>query len=135
MILKGETFPYDVLVSLGTTGKQIIKFAGRKLEQPFTKEEAEKVSTLGEDYRAEGYTLRLQNRAILLWTASFPRTPAEFGYLAHEIFHVADLMLRRAGLTLSDDSDEVWAYQVDWLTKKIYDSFHLVNNAKKARKK
>lgn len=73
----------------------------------------------------KGRTMRLTNNAFILWTKHFPHTPEEFGYLAHEIFHVADLMLRRAGLSLSDDSDEAFAYQIDWITRRIFAAFKL----------
>ena len=48
--------------------------------------------------------------------------------LNHEIFHAVDWILRKAvGITLSDDSDEVYAYTIAWLQRKIYQKI-LINN-------
>lgn len=120
LLVKGQTFPYDVLVCLGATREQILEYFNKRFEDVIS--ETEKNQLIMSGY---GRTLHLENRAFILWTKDFPKTPEQFGYLAHEIFHVADLMLRSAGLSLSDDSDEAWAYQIDWLTKRIYTEFKL----------
>lgn len=132
LVIKGEVFPYDVLVCLGTTGQQILKYTERKFVECFTDEEKNAIKDIDSK---KGYTLRLQNNAILLWTRDFPHTPEQFGYLMHEIFHASDLTLRRAGCALSDDSDEVWAYQIEWLTERIFARFHLVNMRKRPSRK
>jgi hypothetical protein len=119
LLLHGQTFPYDVLVALGATRDELLSHFGAKYA-PLHEDEKEELQMIG-----KGRTVRLKSGAFVLWTKEFPNTPEHFGYLAHEIFHTADLMLRRAGATLSDDSDEVWAYQIDWLTKNIYSSFKL----------
>jgi hypothetical protein len=123
-LLKGSVFPYDVLICLGTTEQQIKEYATKRFENCFTDRELELLSELS---KKKGYTLRLENGAYLLWTALFPTTPEGFEHLAHETFHVADLMLRRAGLTLSDDSDEAFAYLIGWITKNIYTEFKLAS--------
>lgn len=71
-----------------------------------------------------GLTVRLENKAIVLWLIKYPTSSEGFAYLAHEIFHTADMMLRNAGMILSDESDEAWAYQIDWITKRIYKEFN-----------
>ena len=122
LLIKGETYPYDVLVSIGTTKEQILEYSKRKFIDCFTDEE---ITALTDLPSKKGYTLMLHNRALFLWLKHFPEKPEHYGFLAHEIFHAADLMLRRAGMSLSDDSDEAWAYQIDWLTKKIYQEFKI----------
>ena len=118
--IRGETFPYDVMVCLGTSREDILAYFKKHFINGLSAKDLEELQMTG-----HGRTLRLENNAFILWTKSFPRTPAEFGYLAHEIFHTADLILRFAGVSLSDDSDEVWAYQIDWLTHRIYSAFKL----------
>lgn len=129
LLIKGETLPYDVLVCLGMNAEQIFEFVDRKFENALTLKERENLKIKLSE-KSKGYVTRLENGAFLLWTEVLATTPAEFGYLAHEIFHVSDLMLRRAGLTLSDDSDEIWAYQIDWLTKRIYEEFEFAKKKK-----
>ncbi len=45
---------------------------------------------------------------------------SDYGVLSHEIFHVIDMNLRSKGITLSDDSDEVYAYHMGYFTREIY---------------
>lgn len=116
--LVGETYPYDIVVCLGTTREEILAHFKKKFIKGLTKDDEEKLEMTG-----HGLTLRLDNKAFILWLAKYPRTSEQFGYLAHEIFHVADIMLRSAGLTLSDDSDEAWAYHIHWITRNIYKAF------------
>ena len=118
--IKGETFPYDVLVCLGVKREEILAYFDKHFVDALSPKDLENLEMKG-----HGRVVRLDNNAFVLWTADFPKTPEQFGWLAHEIFHTADLMLRKAGATLSDDSDEVWAYQIDWLTKIIFKAFKL----------
>jgi len=49
--------------------------------------------------------------------------------LNHEIFHVADYMLRKnIWIILSDDSDESYAHTIAWIQKKMYDYIKLEPN-------
>ncbi len=47
-------------------------------------------------------------------------TAYDYSILQHEIFHVADLMLRKRGFVLSDDSEEAWAYLIQEITLNVY---------------
>lgn len=46
--------------------------------------------------------------------------PAYYALLSHEIFHVADLTLREKGFVLSDDSQEAWAYLIQFHSREIF---------------
>lgn len=133
LYIPGETFPYDVLVSLGATVEEFLSHCERNFEYALTKEES---SELEEQFRKEtwgGKTIQLSNNAYLLLLREYPTTVQQFGFLAHEIFHTADLMLRKAGASLSDDSDEIWAYHLEWLTRRIYTHFGFFQLPKKKR--
>lgn len=131
LLIKGQTFPYDVLVCLGTTKQEILDYTDKKFENCFTDEEKELLNIEGK----KGKVLRLKNRAFILWLPTYPILSDDFGHLAHEIFHTGDLILRAAGITLSDDSDEAFAYQIGWLTEKIYNSFNLCSSKQQQRQK
>ena len=120
LLINGETWPYDVVVGLGVDRDQFKDYLKRRFVNPLTKDDDEKLFCKG-----HGLTLRLENKSFVLWLKKFPNTPDGFGFLAHEIFHTADLMLRSAGMELSSDSDEAWAYQIGWLTNIIYRKFKL----------
>lgn len=60
--------------------------------------------------------------AIVLW---FPvwwsRTDAtHLSVLAHESFHAAEFVLRERGMTLTDASDEAYAYYIAWMFRECY---------------
>jgi hypothetical protein len=58
----------------------------------------------------------------LVW---FPPS-VELPTIAHELFHATAFALTRAGVGLSDDSEEAWAYYVAWLTKCVRERLGLV---------
>lgn len=62
----------------------------------------------------------LKGNQRVIRMANYPITVIDYGILQHEIFHAADLALRHMGITLSDDSDEAYAYLIEYLTTEIY---------------
>jgi hypothetical protein len=52
-------------------------------------------------------------------TAIWLPPTASAAVIAHEAFHAAAYMLHRAGLTLSDASEEAFAYLLEWLVRGI----------------
>lgn len=120
LIIEGDVWPYDVVVALGTTKEQFIEYTDRKFVTALSKEDKDKLK-----FDGQGMTVMLSNFATIMWLKDYPETPKGFGILAHEIFHVADVILWKAGLNLSQDSDESWAYLIDWLTRRIYEEYGL----------
>lgn len=50
----------------------------------------------------------------------YPLTdPYSLSCLAHEIFHATFRAMQYINTPLSDDTEEIYAYMVDWLTKEI----------------
>lgn len=43
----------------------------------------------------------------------------DYGTLTHELFHAVDMNLRSKGITLSDDSDETYAYHLGYFTREF----------------
>lgn len=48
-------------------------------------------------------------------------------YIAHEIFHCVSFLLDHIWIKLSFDSDEVYAYSIQCLTKQLYDKLNNEN--------
>jgi hypothetical protein len=55
----------------------------------------------------------------LIHMYKWENTARDYSVLIHEIFHGVDLALRSKGLSLSDDSDETWAYCIQHLTHGV----------------
>lgn len=57
---------------------------------------------------------------IIIHLHRSPNDSNMFGTLAHEIFHVVNNIADRAGLKLTDASDEAYAYLTGYITETIY---------------
>jgi hypothetical protein len=57
----------------------------------------------------------------IIWLPSFPKKPIEHAFVAHEIFHAVYDLLAKAGIRLSFDSDEAYAYLIGHITQKFYE--------------
>jgi len=108
-IVKLELFPYDIMVATECTVEQIkdriIKF-GIKL-----------------DAKREGYlrksglahTIQMPNRAVLIYFVNKPSP----GLVAHEVFHAVWMILATMGVEPSVESEEVYAYMIEYITNQI----------------
>lgn len=121
MHLIGDVWPYDIIIAFGVSEKEFIEYTDRGFEEALSKQDLDNLSFEGK----KGRTVQLSNHAVVLWLKEYPDSPERFGILAHEIFHVADIILNTAGLRLVAESDEAWAYFIDWITKSIYRYFEL----------
>jgi hypothetical protein len=75
----------------------------------------------------------------LTWSSShsvnvhmfFPQG-ASLGTTVHESFHAICVVLGKAGVVFSDESEEVWAYHLDELTQVAAEFIHLKEKPKKS---
>ncbi len=110
-ILDWQIFPFDVLVALGSNREEIlarIKKTGYKLDN----EELEKINMHG-----LGRAVMLRGGQSILWTKNYPK--AVDGNLAHEIVHIVHFVTERIGISLSNETDELFGYMTQYLTDKI----------------
>lgn len=84
----------------------------------FVKEEAKDVEKwFNTDYELSRWrTIVTSKWFVICWI----KDKKNYWHVAHEIFHCVDLMLRQNGITLSDDSDECYAYTIQYLTQQFY---------------
>ncbi len=57
---------------------------------------------------------------VLVWLA----VGSNVACIAHESFHAADMILRERGLTLTDSSDEAYAYLVGFFAREMDNVMH-----------
>jgi len=96
-----DVFKQDIIFTVGTTEKEIQKYLHID----------DSIGNVG-----QGRTVRFEQGHILLWVED----KKDRGVIAHEIFHVVHFMCDRIGIKLSMDSDEVFAYCIDYITTEIY---------------
>lgn len=70
-----------------------------------------------------GMYIRLKRNQPVIRLRDYPITVTDYGVLQHEIFHAVDQILKYIGITLSDDSDEAYAYLIEYVTREIYKKF------------
>ena len=110
-------YPFEVVVSIAQDNEQL----GKVLDTMSNLTE--------EDIRACGYPSEYtKGRAVMFSTNAsiirlkeLPQTPADFGTLAHEIFHIVTFIMDRVGMKLAIEvSDEAYSYLIGYLTEQIY---------------
>lgn len=119
-VIDDTIFDREVLVVLGSTQEELIAFIDAdKKEWPITVEELEWLNDPERYQLGAGFSMRMHHSWYILYVSELSNTPRFHEVLAHEVFHTADVMIRRAGIKLSEDSDEIWAYLIGWMTKRI----------------
>lgn len=121
-IISIEIYDRDVMVHFGK--KEHLK---DKLSNMFGREQAsEIVSTIsGEE---KGKSLLLPGGQMILYMPDFPKDIKGLSILSHEIFHIVNFTLDKAGINLTDDSDEAYSYLIEFLTKKIFSMVPMLLN-------
>lgn len=114
LIVSHAGYPFDVLVTIGATGEQILE----RLER-YEVELSKKRRRLILKPCRVGRTIMLGSNQTLIMLAQWLDTPRDHAILAHEIFHAVTLLFGRIGIQHSDSSDEAYAYAVEALTERI----------------
>ena len=106
-------YPFDVMVSLNQTDKQLKKELDR-----FENCEWD------DDMKCPGVGRAIitnKNHSIIR-LRNYPTTNVDYSHLQHEIFHIVTFVMEKIGLKLCLlKSDEAYAYLIQHLTKEIYD--------------
>lgn len=109
--IKVDIYNSVVYFVIGGSKKQIISF----LEKHMTN--AEEMMEAVSNNAAS--TLLHSGKSIVI--ASANKTQEEFfSEIAHEIFHVTCWIMKYVGITLSDESEEAFAYLNGYITEQFY---------------
>lgn len=115
--VKCDIYKRDVVFYFNTKKEEILKDITTLTE--ITEEETKLILKP----ISEGRTILLDSGVIVIIIREIPRLSRWKGVLAHEIFHAACFMLHRAGLSFADNSDEAYAYLIDFITRRFYDNY------------
>lgn len=109
--------PFDVMVSIGQDDAQVEKVLTSKYG--LVGRDIEISKYIGE--RVQGKACMFSNNASFIRLRKLPEYAEDFGYLAHEIFHVVTFVMEATGMELVImKSDEAYAYLIQYLTEQIY---------------
>lgn len=111
-------FPFDVMVSIGQSDKQLCKNLD-DTGMPFDKQDIDNLKYTSN--KCKGRYVLFSNNASLIRIRNLPSTPNDYGTLSHEIFHAVSIILDHLGVKLViETSCEVYAYCIGYLTENIY---------------
>lgn len=68
-----------------------------------------------------GTSILLEGGQSILYLKTIPTDSTGVSILSHEIFHVANLIMQEIGANFSSESEEAYAYLIQFLTKRIWD--------------
>lgn len=71
------------------------------------------------------------HNAFFVWLPELPKTAQEVGFLVHELFHVTYAVMENIGVSLSEDSEEAFAYTIGYLTEKIIEMLPTFSSCRK----
>lgn len=108
-IIDHGTYPFDVLFCVSLTRDEVLKQL-KKLGYEPTEKELEALN-----FDGEGRTVMLEGGQTILWVKN--QTPS---HIAHEVFHAVEFLFNRIDLPHDIEHGEAWAYQIQHLTKQIY---------------
>lgn len=107
-------YPFDVMVSISESDESL--FA--KLKKKGVDITDTNLHVYSDTQR--GRTIMFKGNQTLIRMYELRNTPEWYGHLSHEIFHAVEFIMERIGMKLTVDSDEAYAYLIDYITKEIY---------------
>lgn len=105
-LLHATVYPYDVLYCIGATNDEILNKLQGDYDMKLTTEDIDAIQK-----NLAGKSLKLTSGAFILSLTEEPKTPATIAVLSHEIRHISEMMMYRAGIRyVFGESDEAFAY-------------------------
>jgi len=104
-----EPYDRDLFVSIGVSKEQLIKDIKKEIKQDTTKE-------FDGNERGALFSFKRKNEEVIFWLW-VPRINRRT--IAHEVWHATKAVLYYAGVELSDNSEESFAYLNGYLTEII----------------
>lgn len=108
------TYPFDILIYFGDSLDDLFKDIKDKLSKADFK-------GLKRSKFKVGKAIMLDTNQTVLWLREKPTTARHFGLLSHEIYHCAGFVLRAVGIEYCQETEEAYAYLIQYLTEQIYE--------------
>jgi hypothetical protein len=105
-------FPFDIMVCFGDKRKMF-----KSLEKYIPKSGL--VEFKRKTFKKASFCMFNGGQSVI-WLYKKPSNIEDLSFLNHEIFHAVYCILERVGITLTESSEETFAYLTQYLTKKIY---------------
>lgn len=112
-IINVDLYKHDILVFFGDKNVLI-----KKLEKYFEYYQIDKFNRCIKTEKGCAYMV--DTGQLILYMPNIPKKLDDFVILNHEIFHCTTLILKRIGVFLSPESEEAYAYLLEYITQKVF---------------
>ena len=111
-IVDCQVYPFQVLCYFENDSKNLFKYLSKhESKKEFKKIRKYKVS--------QGLAFITESNHTVLWIKKLPESYFDFGVLSHEIYHCVCFILDKAGIEHKDNTEESYAYLIQYLTIEI----------------
>lgn len=125
-VISLQIYPFDILVSIGESDECFLAGLKHHASAEIINEIFPEDGLLSFTPTGQGRTAHFKISKVTIIRMKQPiKTPFAHAILAHEIFHAVDMIFRTIGMNLSKDSDEAYAYAIQYLTEQIYTQFKI----------
>jgi len=115
--IKSGTYPFDVLVGIGVSKKQLRNYIEKRFD--LCEEEIKAIDFNEENGIQEARTIQLAGGQLVFWMKEFHMTSFHLGLLVHETHHMTQFLFDSIGLEYANESQEAWAYQHQYFFEQI----------------
>jgi len=112
-------YPFDIMFSIGESDKELKSEMKSRLSKAAYKLATEDDFLFGSIKGQNAHTLFIRGHCQTIVRLGLE---ASSGTIAHEIFHVVDMIFRHINISLTKDSDEAYAYLIGYITDKYYEA-------------
>lgn len=123
-IIPLEIYPFDLMFSLGQSDEKFKKSLSEHIQKEYMPTNDAFIMSFEDGCRGKTFH-HITSKYTIIRLPNKPKTRVEFGTLSHEIFHAVDMIFRTIGITLSEDSDEAYAYIIGYITEKFWEKLLL----------
>lgn len=111
-IVKGSVYPYDIMVYFGDKKKLQKILRGYNLQIDGVE-------------MTVGKCMMFPTNQTLIWLKEEPKSTEDLAVLQHEIFHAAFMILEDIGVKYCTESDEAFAYLIQFITNEVYHELNM----------
>ena len=120
-IIQVPIYKKAVLLYCGSE-RELLKTVRRDLGEEV---EEEVRNGLGEEERYEGITLMTSTNDVIVHLPEKPKNNKGISTLTHELFHASSFILEGAGIPHTNDTEEAYAYLLEYLVTEALDSLKI----------
>lgn len=109
--LDGGTFNMTIDILVGSDKAKAIQYVNYQFDTKYT---VDILNGIG------GMTFTNEGGYLIIWVANLNKTPEDIGYIEHELLHAVVYIMNYSGVTLSEESEETFTYELSYLTRQLY---------------